>query len=357
MSEYIAYYLPGVVAVSPFLASAIFAAIHIHSVWEKRTRFHIEVLVGANLQGARGYPEDRDKVRVSIINLSPNPVTLSLIGFTGKSKNEISPIYPKGLIVDTWVNGNKLESESPIILEHGAEAILVARVTLIPSILECNAIEVVTNTKYRKELKLPAETLSSIRSARENLAEEHHNYLGKGNPNYSEDCLKGAELLLPQIDVPLNLDDDPNLIAKWLFGKERECFVRQASMRRFANIDDVPHLMNDYLGRGEKYSIYDNTIESVVMDTYMIEQGRREELGQEWSIQNNGSIHSLGSQYRHHLEASSRYEEWCEIAESRRLSIYNMLTHQEDTTSETRSLILKHQKACVTCMTISNTRA
>jgi len=44
------------------------------------------------------------------------------------------------------------------------------------------------------------------------------------------------------------------------------------------------------------------------------------------------------------------------VNDSIRLSIFNMLTHQEDTTSETRSLILKHQKVCVTCMTISNTR-
>ena len=313
-------------------------------------RLTVELTIGANRQGLRGFQADQDNVRIVIFNPSSKTVTVSSIGFLGKDSNGISLLYPQGLLVKIWVNAKELKAdEDSIVLHPRAEAVIVARIGLIGDVDRCNALQVSTNGKYRKVMKLSKRTLSDLQSANDRSKRELNTVTGRGSSSYLEDCTKGVELFLPLVSTPITSEDEPRLIGRLLLASEQECFAVQAAQRKRAKFDDADHMQTNYGASGK--SIYDYHVEDAVMSTFMIEQRRGDELGKDWRLEDK--LQSLGRAYRTHAEADCRYREWYSIAESRRLSIYNQLTQQEDVTEKTRALISAHKALCDTCKILS----
>ncbi len=335
-----------VAAALSFLGVFAVLAMHFHLLWLSRIRLDVEVTVGANRQGLKGLQADQDNIRILIVNPSPKTVTVSSVGFLDKDANGIRLIYPEGLLVRIWANAKEIKGdEDSVVLYPGGEVVIVASIGLIGDINRCSALQVTTNAKYRKVMRLSHELLIELQTAGDRRKRDADQVSGTSSSHYREDCERGVELILPSVSDPISPEDEPSQIGRFLFASEKECLAIQVALLNRAKFDDANYMKVDYGASGK--SVYDYHVENAVMATFMVEQGRRDELGKGWNLKR--TFQSLGRAYRTHTEAEIKYREWCSIAESRRLSIYNQLTRQEDFTDRTRKLKVAHEASCDTC--------
>lgn len=329
--------------------------IHLHTLWLNRIRLNAKVEVGANRYGQIGFHRDKENVRIVVSNVCPKTLTISGIGFLDRKENNIGLVYPDKLFSRIWINGEKLDiEEKSLVLHPGAEVIIMAPVTLIPEIDRLDlrwyhvlrhryVLHISMNTgKGYIDKNISGEILRKLLDTHKQTRATHEMTLGKEHPRYSEDCSKGLELMLPYISSPINssmCNDNLERAELWLTSVEQSCFQIQLGM--LARPFDAPIT--------EGRNTYNEHIQDVAGDLYIIEQGREDELGEHWTIKDR--FRSLGQRYRESCEAKSKVIEWCQIAEKKREYAYIQLMEQPRASNidEIRRMKATHKENCDYC--------
>lgn len=344
--------LAGIGAVT---AALVMLAVHIHTLWLNRIRLNATIEVGANRYGQVGFHRDKENVRIVVSNVCPKTLTISGIGFLDRKENNVSLVYPDKLFSPVWLNGEKLDiDEKSLVLYPSSEVALILPVTLIPGIGHMDlsryhvlrhryVLRVYMNTgKGYIDKNISGEILQKLLDADKEVNEKYEVSSGKQHPKYLEDCTKGLKLMLPYISSPINssmCSDNLERAKLWLTAVERSCF--QSQLGRLARPFDAPII--------EGRNTYDELIQDVASGIYFIEQGRENELGEDWTIKDQ--FQSLGQWYRESREAESKVTEWCQIAEKKREYAYIQLTEQSRAWNidEIRRMKAAHEENCDFC--------